>query len=470
MMERTIAKPGWTLPVQEMMVGSLRTPFGGLVARPWFDQVALRMLAKWFFPLSRLWAAARAAEGSVDRYFTEAPIAPQPRLRPLLEKRLDRFETVRRDVVDMEGRWEDAFWGAHESLNGELADIEHQRLFQRNGYNTLRRLFVPIRLRTSVPPIHWQTPRPEEVEAIYGPLADDPEQAFSPPATMPDVVRSRAMERNGRRDYWLRFPSPSPRMNDQVIARVYEPIDVQDPPTVILGHGICVEFDHWRGLTDEADALAELGVRVIRPEAPWHGRRVPPGRYGGEQFISTAPLGALDLFTSAVKEWAVLADWARNTSSGALGIGGTSLGAMTAQLTADKARYWPERLRPDALLLVTHCGRIEDAVMHGSLARVWGIAERTAECGWTPDLVERYAPLIDPGDVPVMAAENIVSVLGSHDDVTPFKSGLELLERWKVPQANRFIWRCGHFSVPLAMLRDHRPLAHFARILERIKT
>lgn len=460
-------KRTWSIPLQEAMIGSLRTPFGGLFARPWFDKVALRMLARWFFPLSRLWAAARAAEGSVDRYFTEALIEPKGGSRPFVERQLRRFEAVRHRVVDMEARWEVAFWGADVPPSSALAGIEHDRLFQRNGYNALRRLFVPLRLRGAVTPVCWDTPSPEDVAAIYGALVGDPARAFEAPDPMPQIVRSRALDLGDRREYWLRFASPSARMNDEVIARVYEPKGVADPPTIILGHGICVEFDHWRGLTDEARVLAALGNRVIRPEAPWHGRRVPPGRYGGEQFLSIAPLGALDFFTSAAREWSVLIDWCRRESDAPVGIGGTSLGAMTAQLVADKSCHWPERLRPDALLLITHCGRIEDAVAKGSLARVWGIEAQTRARGWTPEMMDSYAPLLDPTGSPVLAPENIVSVLGSHDDVTPYESGKALLERWDVPDENRFIWRCGHFSVPLAMLRDHTPLERFSEILKR---
>ncbi|MGI9415939.1 MAG: alpha/beta hydrolase [Hyphomicrobiales bacterium] len=465
MMDASNAKTSWSFPLQEMMVGSLRTPVGGLIARPWFDQVALQVLARWFFPLSRLWAAARAADGSIERYCAEAPMEPAPWLRSMLEPRLKRFETARNGVVDMEDLWEEAFWGRDTPSDETLKEIEHARLFRRNGYNALRRIFIPLKLRGAVTPIQWNTPTPSEVEAIYGRFADDPEAAFRPPEIMPEIVKSRVIETETRRDYWLRFTSPSARMNDQTIARVYEPKGVENPPTIILGHGICVEFDHWRGLTDEAQALAEMGNRVIRPEAPWHGRRVPPGRYGGEQFVATAPLGALDLFTSAVQEWAVLMHWCRQTTTGPVGIGGTSLGAMTAQLVADKSRYWPQPLHPDALLLITHCGRIEDAVGKGSLARVWGIAERTEAVGWTEDLIARYAPLIDPIELPVMPPETIVSVLGSHDDVTPFDSGQALVDRWAIPEENRFVWRCGHFSVPLAMLRDHRPLSRFSEIL-----
>ena len=54
---------------------------------------------------------------------------------------------------------------------------------------------------------------------------------------------------------------------------------------------------------------------------------------------------------------------------------------MTAQVIVDKARFWPERLRPDAMLLITHTGRIADAAVQGSMAQAWGIAEHTDGAG-----------------------------------------------------------------------------------------
>src|SRR5947207_815378 len=57
--------------------------FGGIVGnfllRPWFDAVALPTIVRWYFPLSRAWAAAGAAGSDVDRFFTEVPTAPLPR-------------------------------------------------------------------------------------------------------------------------------------------------------------------------------------------------------------------------------------------------------------------------------------------------------------------------------------------------------------------------------------------------------
>ncbi len=247
-------------------------------------------------------------------------------------------------------------------------------------------------------------------------------------------------------------------------------LTAENAPTLIFGHGICVEFDHWRGLVDEVEAMVQMGIRVVRPEAPWHGRRVPDGMYGGEKFIATAPMGALDLFTSAAQEWSVIMDWLRRTTNAPIAIGGSSLGAMTSQIITDKSRHWPERLRPDAAFLVTHCGHIEDAVVHGKLAEVWGIAQATIDHGWRTDLIRRYMPLLEAEGRPVIPPENIVTVLGDHDNVTPFNSARTLIDEWKVPAENRFVYRRGHFSVPLGMMRDHAPLLRLRQILDKRST
>ena len=456
------------LSTQEIMLAALRTPLGAVIARPWFDRLALKVLADWFFPLSRLWAAAGAADGSVDRYFSEVPLAPDAGLARRLEPRLARVAHARRDVVDSESRWEEAFFGPGEARPDRLAAIERERLARNNSHNLLRRSFMSLRLADRISPIRWNVPKPDTVAEIYRPLADDLARAFVAPDPMPEVAVSRPVAGDGCTDYWLRFQSPSPRMADQVVARVHEPAGVADPPTLIFGHGICVEFDQWRGLVDEVAELVAMGVRVVRPEAPWHGRRVPTGQYGGERFMATAPLGALDLFTAAVREWAVLLDWCRATTRGPVCIGGSSLGAMTAQLLATRAHDWPAHLRPDAMLLITHCGHIHDAVTEGALARIWGIEQATVAQGWTDDLIARYLPLIDPTGRPVVAPENIVTVLGSQDDVTPFHSGKDLIEDWRIPKANTFISRNGHFSIPLAMMRNHAPIRRFRAILDRL--
>jgi len=452
---------------QELLVAALRTPLGNLVARPWFDHVALNTIAYWFFPLSRLWAAARAAEGSVEQFFEEAMILPSSRLEGRIKRNLTKFEQVRHRMLNIEHEWESIIFGMHEPLPGAAVRAEHERLTHRSQYNNLRRMFIPIRLTEKVQPVRWQIPSPADVDAIYGSFLANPAKAFAPPDPMPEITISHRVEtRNGGQDYWLRFKSPSSRMNDQVIARVYEPYCAENAPTLIFGHGICVEFDHWLGLVDEVEAMVKMGIRVVRPEAPWHGRRIPDGMYGGERFIATAPMGALDLFTSAAQEWSVIIDWFRQKTKAPIAIGGSSLGAMTSQIICDKARHWPERLRPDAAFLVTHCGHIEDAVVHGKLAKVWGIAHATIDQGWRSDLIRRYMPLLEAEGQPIIPPENIVTVLGNHDNVTPFDSARTLIDEWNVPAENQFVYRRGHFSVPIGMMRDHAPLLKLQQILK----
>ncbi len=450
-------------------MAALRTPLGGLVARPWFDFVAVNTIAYWFFPLSRAWAAARTAEGSVDRFLDEVDVKPSKRQAERIKRNLKKFETVRQHMVNIEAEWESALFDDNEPLPGAALSVEHERLNQRDKYNNLRRLFIPFRLAEKVQPVRWQIPSPAEVDKVYSSILADPAKAFAPPDPMPEIRVSRRLKTATGEDYWIRFNSPSPRMNDQVIARVYEPPDAKNAPTLIFGHGICVEFDHWRGLVDEVEAMVKMGIRVVRPEAPWHGRRVPDGMYGGEKFIATAPMGALDLFTSAAQEWSVIIDWLRRTTNTPIAIGGSSLGAMTSQIISDKARHWPDRLRPDAAFLVTHCGHIEDAVVHGKLAKVWGIAKATIDHGWRTDLIRRYMPLLEAEGRPTIPPENIVTVLGDHDNVTPYDSARMLIDEWNVPAKNRFVYRRGHFSVPIGMMRDHSPVLRLRQILDGCK-
>jgi pimeloyl-ACP methyl ester carboxylesterase len=248
-------------------------------------------------------------------------------------------------------------------------------------------------------------------------------------------------------------------------AAVHEPDDGEASATLVFGHGIGVENDLWRETVDSVLLLVRDGIRVIEITGPWHGLRAQRGRYGGEPFFATAPLGVLDLFTAEVPEMAVLIDWARRRGSPRVGLGGVSLGALVAQLALVHAGHWPAACRPDAALLITHAGHIEQTAAGGSLTRGLGLIEAMEEAGWSNDEFASWRALTDPIGEPVMEAGKIVSVLASRDDVTPFASGRELVRDWGIPPENLFIMRQGHFSLPLALLRDRRPFARFARIL-----
>ena len=436
---------------------------------PLLDPLASFALRRLFFPLSRLWAAADEARGSADVFIEAAGISARANRRDRLLAALERFEQSRAAADAVNAAWERMYFPERPGeipLAAERVAMERARLHLAHRHNLARRHFRFL-LGPSVPRVRLDIAAPEDIEASYGPALQDAAPCFAPPGNRPEVEVSRAVPTAEGRDYWVRFASPSPRLGDMVYARVYEPAGIKNPPTVIFGHGLCVEFDQWDGLVDEAVELCRLGLRVIRPEAPWHGRRRPRGYYGAERMIGSFPAGSLDLFTGAVREWAVLADWARRNFPGPLGFGGASLGALTAQLAASRARDWPAELRPDALLLITHCEQLSRASLDGELSRMWGSRSLWESKGWDEELVGRYLGILDPGAAPTVRPDTIVTVLGRHDSVTPFAGGMRLIDAWQVPEENRFIWNRGHFSIPITLLHDHAPIERFAQVLRR---
>lgn len=446
----------------------MATPIGNWVARSWLDVYILRSLEHWFFPASRLWAAARRANGDVARFFDSVPMAPRHAKSETISKALVDFENKRQHILTAEHEWREMFFESVEAADDTtLLALEAQRLERRSHYNATRRQFFSLRKHVNTS-VYDAFVTPDELEQIY-PI-DDPDfdARFAPPEVMPEVEVSHSIPSATHRDFWIRFQSPSERVGGQVYARVLEPIGVKNPPTLIYGHGIGVEFDHWRNLVDVADLLPQLGIRVIRPEAPWHGRRVPDGFYGGEFFLSSAPIGAMDFFIAQHREWAVMTDWARRTSNGPVGFGGSSLGAQSAQMAAIRARHWPEHLRPETLFLMTHCACLWEVALDGDLADIWGLHEPLHHHGWSRQLIERQLSRLDPEGVPCVAAENIVSVLGAKDNVTPFRSGKRMQALWDLPEKNRFVFPCGHFTVPLRASREHAPLLRLKQIFDNL--
>jgi pimeloyl-ACP methyl ester carboxylesterase len=429
---------------------------------PWFDGANEWALRRFFFPASRLWAAARTADGSAERFYDTLGMARHPDDDAKLGVALARFQKARARAAALEAEWQRVFFGWEESSLAYRRAVEAARLDAAHAHNMARRFFGFL-LRRGTPPIKIDIQSPQAVDAIYGGARTDLQHFTAPPDPLPAVEISRPVPGVAGTDCWLRFKSP--RLGDLVYARVHEPVGVSDPPTLIFGHGVCVEFDHWRGLIDESTRLCAAGFRVIRPEAPWHGRRTPAGAFAGERLIAAFPTGLLDGLFGAAQEWAVLADWARKTSRGPLAFGGTSLGALTAQFAADRARDGLERLRPDGLFLITHSGRMVEATANGEMTNIFGTGYDPHANGWTPERIADYLRLLDPRPDAPVAPERIVSVLGKRDRVTPFASGLALVQAWGVPEANRFIFDRGHFSMPMTLIRQKAPVERFCRVM-----
>jgi pimeloyl-ACP methyl ester carboxylesterase len=431
---------------------------GDLVLRPWFDWVALNSVAHGYFPLSRAWAAAVASGDSFKRFKAEVPAADLPRAPVvpalmLVESRTEAYEAAARS-------WEDAFFGAASASAEDLVRAETARHNAAHQWMLTRFAFLPV--RRHLPAVRWQVANPDEVEARHGPRLADPAKAFPVPE-MPAVEASRPVLSAYGREYWLRYTSPV--MGDVAWARVVEPEHVKDPPTVIFLHGIAMETDMWRGSADPMSDLALEGVRVIKPEGPWHARRRLPGWWGGEPAIGFGPRGLIDLFEAWIAELAVLTGWARETSGGPVAHGGVSLGALTSQRAAVAARDWPARLRPDALLLVATSGAMLDVARDGSLASAVNLAPQIEAAGWTVEELARWLPLLEPQAPPALAPDKIIMVLGESDDVTPAAGGLALARRWGLPGENVFAREQGHFSVSLGLLRARAPLERLKEIL-----
>jgi pimeloyl-ACP methyl ester carboxylesterase len=450
---------------EDRLLRLLRSPLGALLARPWLDRATLAVLARGYLPLSRLWAAANIAEGSVERFAEAVPLPGIARLdRGTIARALADVDVLRLAAADAERAWTAAFFGEAAADSATLAALERARSAAAHRHMAARRRFARL-LRHDVPLVRWAIPAPAEVEAVYGRFLAEPAQALALPESLPAVRESRALPTGAGRASWLRFRSPAARLDDEATASVLSPEGVADPPTLIFDHGIGVEAELWRETVSVVQQLVAMGVRVVQPTLPWHGRRTRPGSYGGEPFLATAPLGALDLFASASQELAVLVGWARASSKGRVAIGGVSLGALIGQLVASRASVWPAALQPDAAYLVTHSGSLASVALDGVLSRRVGVPGAMARAGWTEAAVARWLPLIEPGPAPALDPARIVSVLGTADEVTPYDSGAELARRWRLPRDNVFVYPQGHFSMPVWLVRHDAPLRRLLAIL-----
>ncbi len=444
-------------------------PLGAVVMRPWYDRLALRVIGQWYLPLSRAWAAAMAHADDEAAFAEAAGLAgfPGGTTGRRLRRAIDKVQRCRRDHLAADARWREAFFAEAAPLDQVLVASERERLTTAHAMMAARAGFLPIRRR--VPPVRWaMTPSAE-----FAP----PEDWLGSAATciaqpsgagrgdpLPAIEASHPVPGPFGPERWLRFAAPG-LPGDTAWARVFEPEGVENPPSFISLHGIGMELDFWSGLADSAANLLRRGIRVIRPEGPWHGRRRVAGCYGGEPALALGPEGFLKLFSAWGAEIAVLTAWARANGSRRVGIGGISLGGLTSQLTAVAAGDWPEVTRPDALLLVAVSGNSQDVALAGGLARAVGYPEALGRAGWSPEEFARYAPLLEPRGTPVMPPERIVMTLGEADTVTPFAGGLELARRWRVPPENLFIRPQGHFSVSMDLNRQPQPLERIAAIL-----
>jgi hypothetical protein len=444
-----------------------RSPFGALLAKPWVDQAGLFGLKRWYFPLSRLWAAANAAGDDTNRFRDEigAPVAawPEPYLRSVLARHAGR----KADAEAARMAWEASLFG--DRLDGDCLSLDRRRRVAATRHLATRASFYPLLFPTRPPSARWEIDAPADVECDLGPAFAKPDSLYDVAVDAGTVAASRPMMKDGLREYWVRAPTPATRLHrrsgsERLYARVTEPDDTSCP-TLIFGSGLCLEFELLTMARGPATRLAELGWRVVEPISPYHGLRAMPGRYGGEPFFAAGPTSSIDLIAGQAIESALLIAWCRRRFGGKVALAGISMTSFVAQQAASRCHLWPVEARPDGVMLISHSGRIEDVTFGGALAVTLGLDRALARAGWSRETLARLSELIDPAAQPAIAPSNIVSVLGETDRWLPYDDGLAVAQRWRLPQANVFRYPLGHLGMPVQLTRDARPFERLRQVL-----
>jgi hypothetical protein len=139
--------------------------------------------------------------------------------------------------------------------------------------------------------------------------------------------------------------------------------------------------------------------------------------------------------------------------------------SFVVQQVASYCNLWPDIARPDAAMLISHSGRVEDATFGGALASALGLDRALTDAGWTRDALARLSGAIDPADSPALPPSRIISVLGETDRWLPYDEGRALAQKWKLPADNLFRYRLGHLGMPVQLTRDQAPFERLMRVL-----
>ena len=451
--------------LNKLMHKFLFTPYVRLIARPYLDKLVLAISKKYFFPTSYIWSLINKSHYDYEK-FTQIIIdncncdINEHKILNIMNKVEKR--SLKADLA--KENWNEYFFGSKKANNIKLQTVEEQRLRYTDSFFQSRFLLSFTIKNLDLKKIKMSIKTEEEVQKVYKQPSSQSD-SLKIDSDYPEVEVSKKIDEALYTKFWIKFKSPSSKVSEYAYAIVNEPKGVKNPPTLIFGHGIFVEFDHWKTMIDETVELVKNGIRVIRPESPWHGRRVEDKKFGGFDFLDEAPLSYIKFYEAAVNEWHIMSRWAKERGCSKLAFGGSSLGAQTAQLVSLKSKSWEKEYRPEVLFLLTHCSNLSKSAE--PLFKMWGINERLAKNHWNQEKLEKWAQLIEPiGDMPI-SSDNIISILGKTDIITPFAEGVKLLDDWKVPQSNRFYWDMGHFGVPLMLLINKEPIKLFLKRMSR---
>lgn len=435
-----------------------------VLARPWLDPVCLWGFRK-LLPTSRAWAAAAISGGSPEAFARELDLSAVPsRIAP----RLAETVRLRERSASAETLWRSlAFEGGH----GDLLGAERARRMAAQNYLGNRVKYFWLAKSRRIPAVRYQTPSPHTALESFGASLADADALFRLPNPLPPVERSRAVDHGDVLEYWLRFVSPGSGDDpaDTCYAHIYEPKQVGSAgmPTFIFGHGLAMELEMMVDGPRSFKDMAAHGMRIVMPDGPGHNRRVKPGLYGGESFLIEPPVSGIHHFIRAAREFGTMIAWCRAQGPGRISLGGVSLGALSAQVAASRAGYWPSAAKPDALCLFTTTSEVSALALDSSLGQMADLDNEVRRCGWKAEHFRTLAPITDAGAVPPVDPSNIVLLIGARDNVTPVAGGHGLAELWRIPAENLFVRDQGHFSAAIGLGVDPAPYARMFEILSR---
>jgi len=426
------------------------------LAKPWIDPLCLWGMG-WLLPAARCWAAARS--GDVDSFAKALDLHAVPKAIAARVKQTG--DLGRLSTVAQVGWIEAAFNDGHNLDLAERARREAAHNFLGHRFS-----YIWFARRARLPAVQLDVPLPAELTTVTGDA--DPDQFFALPASLLTVERSHVIEHSDVREYWLRFPSPDDA-GDTCYVHVYEgrAIDGAPPPNLIFGHGFAMEMEMMRADMRGYRGLAASGCRILLPDAPGHNRRTAPGLYGGESFMRRPPISGLLHFRQTARELATIITWCRANGGGNVGLGGTSLGALTAQVLAERMGTWPLAAKPDALLLITTTDKVSALTFNSSLAAITGLDRAAKLAGWTETEIDHLARFTDSSATAPLDPARIVLLIGTRDDVTPYDGGRRMAENWRIPAENLFVREQGHFSAAIGLEADPAPFIRTIDLLKR---
>lgn len=423
-----------------------------LLAKPWIDPLCLWGMG-WLLPAARCWAAAGA--GDVDAFAKTLKLHAVP---SGIAARVHQTAELGRISASAQARWiEAAFDHGSDLLSAERARREAAHNYLGHRFN-----YIWFARRARVPAVQVDVPQPGDLAAVTG--GQSPDAFFALPNDLPKVEVSHVIEHDDVREYWLRFPSPDDG-SDTCWVHVYEGKQ-KNLPSLIFGHGFAMEMEMMRGDLRGYRGLAALGCRILLPDAPGHNRRTSPGLYGGESFMRRPPLSGLLHFRQTARELGTIIDWCRSNGSKHVALGGTSLGALTAQVLAERMGTWPENSKPDTLMLLTTTDKVSALTFNSSLATITRLDEAAKLAGWGEAEIAAMGRFTDSGATPPIDPERIVLLIGTRDDVTPYDGGRRMVENWRIPAENLFVREQGHFSAAIGLEADPAPFRRTIALLK----